>query len=100
MARSLLYEKKLASLPKVISELETLDPDAGIRAAGRLGSRNCFVFVTKSMDTYTVALYSVKKVKKESFPDKRLAVKEFSNLPDLGKFLSGVISKPVKASAY
>ena len=96
----MVYEKTLASLPKVISELSTLDPDAGIRSTGRFKARNCFVFITKSANVYTAALYSVKSVKKESLPDKRLLVKEFQTLEELETFLAGVISKPVKAFAY
>jgi len=97
---TLLYEKKINSFPKVISELSTLDPDAGIRSTGRFSSRKCFVFVTKSANVYTVALYSMRSLKKESLPDKRLLVKEFGSLQELEKFLSGVITKPVKAFAY
>lgn len=96
----MLYEKKLGSFQKVVEELSTLDPDAGVRAQGRFNARNCFVFVTKYMDVFTVALYSIRVVKKESLPDKRLLVKQFASLPEVEKFLSGVIKKPVKASAY
>ena len=96
----MLYEKKINSFPKVIGELSTLDPDAGIRSTGRFNSRKCFVFVTKSVNVYTVALYSMKSVKKESLPDKRLLVKEFASLQELEKFLSGVVTRPVKAFAY
>jgi hypothetical protein len=97
---ALLYEKKISSFPKMISEAGILDPDAGIRTTGKLSSRKCFVFVTKSAGVFTTALYSVKSVKKESLPDKRLLVKEFVSLPELEKFLSEVIDKPVKAFAY
>ena len=97
---TLLYEKKINSLPKVMEELSTLDPDAGVRSTGRFGSRKCFVFVTKSLDVYTVALYSMKSVKKQSLPDRQLLIKEFASLQELEKFLSGVVAKPVRAFAY
>ncbi len=96
----MLYEKKINSFPKVMSELNTLDLDAGVRSTGKFSSRKCFVFVTRSLNGYTVALYSMKSIKKESLPDKRLLVKEFALLPELEKFLSGIIAKPVKAVAY
>jgi len=96
----LLYEKKINSFPKVMSELSTLDPDAGIRSTGRFSSRKCFVFVTKSVNVYAVALYSVKSVKKESLPDKRLLIKEFTSLQELEKFLSGIVTKPITAFVY
>jgi hypothetical protein len=96
----LLYEKKINSFPKIMSEISILDPDAGIRSTGRFSSKKCFVFVTKSVNVYTVALYSMKSVKKESLPDKRLLVKEFTVLQELEKFLSGIIAKPIAAVAY
>ena len=96
----MVYEKKLSSLPKVVNELRTLDPDAGIRSLGRFSSRKCFIFITKSVNIYTTALYSIKTVKKESLPDKRLLVKEFQTLEELETFLAGIITKPVKAFAY
>jgi len=97
---TLLREKKISSLPKLMEELTTLDPDAGIRSTGKFSSRKCFVFVTKSLDVYTVAVYSIKSVKKESLPDKQLLVKEFRSLQELEKFLSGVVTKPANAFAY
>ena len=100
MVTLLLYEKKISSFPQLISELDIIDLDAGVRAVGKYKAKKCFVFVTKSANVYTVALYSMKSVKKESLPDKRLLVKEFGSLQELEKFLSGVITKPVKAFAY
>ena len=96
----MLYEKKINSFPKMLSEIGLLDTDSGMRSIGRFSSRKCFIFVTKSVNVYTVALYSMKSVKKENLPDKRLLVKEFSNLSDLEKFLSGIVAKPVAAVAY
>ena len=96
----MVYEKKISSFPKVMSELSTLDSDGGIRSTGRFSSRKCFVFVTRSASVYTAALYSIKKVRKESLPDKRLTVKEFASLKELENFLLAVISKPVRAFAY
>ena len=96
----MLYEKKINSFPKMMTELGILDIDAGIRSTGRFNSRKCFVFVTKSPNGYTVALYGMKSVKKEILPDKRLLVKEFASLQELEEFLSGVVAKPVKAIAY
>lgn len=96
----MIYEKRINSFPQVMAELSALDPDAGVRSTGRFGTRKCLVFVTRSLNVYTVALYSVKTVKKESLPDKRLLVKEFANLQELGKFLSEVVARPVKAFAY
>ena len=94
------YETRINSLSKMMSELSTLDPDAGIRSMGRFSSRKCFVFITKSVNTYTVALYSVRISKKENLPDKRLLVEQFQSSQELEAFLDRVVTKPVKAFAY
>lgn len=96
----LFYEKKIVSLSAMMQELSALDLDGGVRSTGRFKARKCFVFVTKSNNGYTAALYSIKTSGKESFPDKRLLVREFGGLQDVEAFLSGVLSKPVKAFAY
>ena len=96
----MLYEKKINSFPKVISELKALDIDAGIRSPGRFSSRKCFVFVTRSANGFTSVLCSVKRSGKEGFPDKRLLAKEFGTVEDLETFLSGVLLKPLAAWEY
>ena len=96
----MLYEKRINSFAGIMSELGALDPDGGVRSVGRFNSRKCFVFVTRSAEIYTVALYSIKSVRKEKLPDKRLLVKAFANIQNLEKFLSGVVSKPVRGAAY
>lgn len=96
----MLYEKKVSSFPKLISEIGILDLDAGMRIVGKYDSRKCFVFVTRSPKGYTTALYGIKTLGNEKLPDKRLTIKEFDTIPELEKFLSEVIIKPVRAFAY
>lgn len=96
----MLYEKKVGSFPKLMDELYILDLDAGVRAIGKYESKKCFVFVTRSPNGFTAALYGIKSAGKERLPEKRLAIKEFSTLKELEKFLSSVIAKPVEAFAY
>jgi hypothetical protein len=95
-----LYEKKLNSFAELIEELGNLDLDAGIRAAGKLNSKKCFVFVTRSANGFTSMLYSIKTAQKESFPEKRLLAKEFPDLEQAKEFLNKVVVKPVKAFSY
>jgi hypothetical protein len=96
----LIYEKKLNSLPEVSRELSILDLDAGIRAIGKYKGKKCYVFVTRSPNGFTSLLYSIKTVKKENLPDKRLLAKEFPDLSGTEEFLAQVIAKPVKALSY
>lgn len=96
----MLYEKKLNSFAELTEELGNLDLDAGIRAIGKLNSKKCFVFVTRSANGFTSLLYSIKTAGKESLPDKRLLAKEFPNLEQTEEFLAKVVVKPVKAFSY
>jgi hypothetical protein len=90
----------LGSFADMVKELGILDLDAGIRAVGKYKGRKCFVFVTRSANGFTSLVYSIKSSKKESLPDKRLLAKEFPDLKGTEEFLSQVVVKPVKASAY
>lgn len=96
----MLYEKKLSSFPKLVDELRILDLDAGIRAIGKYESKKCFVFVTRSLNGYTVALYGIKSSGKERLPERRLLIKELSGLSEVETFLADVVVKPVEAFAY
>ena len=96
----MLYEKKLSSFPKLVSEIGILDLDAGVRAIGKYESKKCFVFVTRSLKGFTAAVYGIKSAGKEKLPDRRLMIKEFGSLEELEKFLSGVVARPVEAYAY
>jgi hypothetical protein len=96
----LIYEKKLNSFADITRELSILDLDAGIRAVGKYKAKKCFVFVTRSANGFTSLIYSVKTLKKEALPDKRLLAKEFPDLKSTEEFLAEVVVKPVKASAY
>ncbi|MGA2198417.1 MAG: hypothetical protein ABSG45_00615 [Nitrososphaerales archaeon] len=96
----MFYEKKIDSFSQLISELDTIDLDAGVRAAGKYKAKKCFVFVTRSANGFTSVLCSMKRAGKESIPDKRLLAKDFENIQDLEKFLAEVVAKPVVASEY
>ncbi len=96
----MFYEKKIDSFPHLISELDTIDLDAGVRAAGKYKGKKCFVFVTRSAKGFTSVLCSMKRAGKESIPDKRLLAKDFETIEDLEKFLAEVAAKPVVASEY
>ena len=100
MAMLLLYEKKISSFPQLISELDIIDLDAGVRAVGKYKAKKCFVFVTRSAKGFTSVLCSMKRAGKESIPDKRLLAKEFETIQELEKFLAEVVAKPVVASEY
>ena len=45
-------------------------------------------------------VFSIKTLKKEALPDKRILAKEFPDLKSTEEFLAEIVAKPVKASAY
>ena len=95
-----LYEKKIASFAELIRELDIIDLDAGIRIVGRAKGKKCFVFVTRSPTGFTSILCSIKRVGKDSIPDKRVLAKDFRTIQELETFLAGVVTKPLVASEY
>ena len=96
----MIYEKKLSSFSELSRELSILDLDAGIRTTGKYNGKKCYLFVTRSANGFTSLLYSMKLLKKESLPDKRLLAREFEDQGSLETFLAQIVNKPVKAVSY
>jgi len=93
-------EKKISSFSQLMSELDGMDFDAGVRAIGKYKAKKCFVFVTRSANGFTSVLCSIKRAGKEFMPDRRLLAKEFTTLQDLQEFLAEFVAKPVVAFEY
>jgi hypothetical protein len=99
----LFFEKTVKSFPELMREVEMLDLDSGIRTYGDIeGKKKQFVFVTRSLfhDGYILMVYSKKREGKVEIPDKRLLAKEFRGKEELGRFMAGLLSRPVKAFVY
>lgn len=96
----MFQEKKITSFSQLISELDIIDFDAGVRAIGKYKSKKCFIFVTRSANGFTSVLCSMKRAGKDYVPDKRLLAKEFGTIQDLQKFLGDYVRKPVVAFEY
>jgi len=98
----LFYEKSVNSLAKLIEEVDLLDLDSGIRTFGNYkGKKRQFVFVTRSPhDSYTLMVYEKKTADGKPIPGKRLLVKKFRTKEDLGDFMKGLLSRPVRAFIY
>jgi hypothetical protein len=100
VAGLLFQEKKIGSFPQLISELDVIDYDAGVRTFGKYKAKKCFIFVTRSAKGFTSVLCSMKRAGKDFVPDKKLMAKEFESLQELEKFLAEYIAKPVVAFEY
>ena len=96
----MFQEKRISSFSQLMSELDGMDFDAGIRAMGKFKAKKCFIFVTRSAGGFTSVLCSVKRAGKELMPDKKLLAKEFGTLQELEGFLAELVVKPVSAFEY
>ena len=98
----LFFEKSVSSFPRLMEEVGLLDLDSGIRTFGDYGGRKKqFVFVTRSpRDGYVLMVYSRRKGAGTPVPGRRLLVKEFGGREELGEFMKGTLSRPVKAFVY
>lgn len=98
----LFYEKSVDSFAKLMKEVSLLDLDSGIRTFGDYdGREGQFVFVTRSPhDSYTLMVFEKAHGGGKPVPGKRLLVKEFRTKEELGEFMKGLLSRPVKAFVY
>jgi len=96
------FEKTVDSFAQLVEELQWLDLDSGVRTFGDYkGMKKQFVFVTRSPhDSYTLMVYSRSGKASKAVPGKRLLVREFNSNEELGKFMRGLLSKPLKAFVY
>ena len=97
--RALLYEKRVRSFNKLMSELRRLDSDSGVRVVGSYFKRECFAFLTQSGGAYTVMVYE-RKGRKAPALGARILSREFKSVDNLGGFLRQVAQKEVDAYIY
>ncbi len=97
--RALLYEKRVRSFDKLMSELRRLDSDSGLRVVGSYLKRECFAFLTHSGGVYTVMVYE-RKDRKAPELGARILSREFKSLDDLARFLRQVTRKLTDAYVY
>lgn len=98
----MFFEKSVGSFPQLLREVDLLDLDSGIRTFGDFkGKKKQFVFVTRSPhDTYTLMVYEKKPSGSGYAAGRRLLVREFEGKEELGEFMRGLVSKPVRAFVY
>jgi hypothetical protein len=100
--QALFFEKSVNSFPRLMEEVSMLDLDSGIRAfADYGGKKRQFVFVTRSPhDSYTLMVFEKKPSGSGYATGRLLLVKEFHAKEDLGEFMRGLLSRPVRAFVY
>ncbi len=97
--RDLLYEKRIRSFDKLMSELRRLDSDSGVRVVGSYLKRECFAFLTRSGGVYTVMVYERKGLKAPAL-GARILSREFRSVDKLRGFLRQVAQKETDAYIY
>ena len=97
--RASLYEKRIRSFDKLMSELRRLDSDSGVRVVGSYFKRECFAFLTRSGGVYTVMIYE-RKDRRATALGARILSREFKSVGHLGGFLRLIARKEVEAYVY
>jgi len=93
------YEKRIRSFDKLMSELQRLDSDSGVRVVGSYFKRECFAFLTRSGGVYTVMIYE-RKDRRAPALGARILLREFKSVDYLEGFLRQIARKEVKAFVY
>ena len=96
---ALFYEKRVRSFDKLMSELQRLDSDSGVRVVGSYQNRKCFAFVTRSGGVYTVMIYE-RQGRKTPELGARILSKETNSVDDLRQFLGHIGQKEIEAYVY
>jgi hypothetical protein len=96
----MIYEKRIVSFPKLMSEIRRLDSDAGIRMICNYEGRRCFLFLTKSIGGYVVMVHAIVGDPKRPAPGDRLLAQEFSGAAEVEQFLRSVARDRLDAFAY
>jgi hypothetical protein len=96
----MIYEKRIVSFSKLMSEIRRLDSDAGIRMVCNYDGRRCFLFLTKSIGGYVVMVHAIVGTSRRPAPGDRLLVQEFPGAPEVEQFLRNVSRDRVEAFAY
>jgi len=97
--QALFYEKRVRSFDKLMSELQRLDSDSGVRVVGSYQNRKCFAFVTRSGGVYTVMIYQ-RKGRRTPALGARILSREVKSVDDLREFLGQIGQKEMDAYVY
>lgn len=95
----MFYEKRVTSRTQLSREITNLDSDAGIRLVGTYKGSNCFAFISKSVQSYALMLYSLVN-REHPAPGRMLLAREFQRKGELEDFLDLVAGSKVDAFVY
>jgi len=95
----MIYEKRINSIPELRKQLATLDGDAGVRVVGSYEGAECFAFVTRFHDKYTMLVYGAKGTSVK-VPGRLLASKECHGTAGLLESLQTIAGRSLEAYAY
>ncbi len=96
----MVYERRVKSMKELLEELRDLDADEGVRILTESEGRKRFVFVTRHSGKYSLGVSDAEARNGRWVPAKKMSFKEFSDQRMLREFLSGLVTKPLKAYVY
>jgi hypothetical protein len=95
----LLYERRIDTFEALILEAASMDADAGLRIVGKYNGLNCYAFVTRFGDRYTVMIYR-RNSGRSGGVGAKLDAKELEGIDKLKPVLKKVVTGRVRAFAY
>ena len=95
----MIYEKRVGTTSELRRQLTSLDGDAGVRVVGRYGGADCFAFVTRFRDRFTLMVYSAEGRTRPT-PGKLLESKELRSVSEVLEALEPISGRALEAYAY
>jgi len=92
-----LPDKKIASLEELFDVLEKLEIDEGVRVRGKIGSKRCYIFITKSAVGYTLAVFETPN---SGGVGKQLMIRDSVSLERVKDFVAKNCEMPLTAHRY
>ncbi len=93
-----MVDKHLSSLDELFDAIAKLEIDEGVRVNGRVAGRKCYMFVTKSPNGYTIAVFEARN--NSTSVGKQLMIEDSMSLERVKRFIKENCETPLKAFRY
>ncbi|MEM0321044.1 MAG: hypothetical protein QW613_01430 [Thermoprotei archaeon] len=91
-------DKRISSLDELFDAIAKLEIDEGVRVNGKVGGKRCYIFVTKSSNGYTMAVFEPGRG--NSGLGKQRLIEDSVNFERVKRFISERCEEPLKAFRY
>ncbi len=91
-------DKRIGSFKELFEVISKLEIDEGVRVLGKVGVKKCYIFVTKSSNGYTVAVFEVKDASRKL--GKQLIIEDSMTYDKVKMFIERNCDAPLRAYRY